>query len=206
MKENLKLGGILLGITLTAGVLLGVTNELTKEAILENSKINKEDLAIIMPKATAIEDTDLKLSEEGPIKEAYKAKSGENEIGYVFKVTTKGFHGPVDLFVAVSSEDKITGMKVSSHSETPGLGARIEEESFRSKFTDLPINELVEIVKTTPSKENEVDGISGATVSSKAIGTAINDTINFYKENIKGEEVENVPEQDATTGASEGSW
>lgn len=204
MKENLKLGGILLTITMTAGVLLGVTNSLTKEAILENSKINKDDLSIIMPKATGIEDTDFKLTEESSIKEAYKAKNGNEEIGYVFKVNTKGFHGPVDLFVAIS-EDKITGMKVSAHSETPGLGARIEEEGFRSKFTDLPIEDNIEMVKTEPSKENEVDGISGATVSSKAVGTAINDTIKFYKENIKGEEVKETPKEDATTGASE-AW
>ncbi|MGL5616789.1 MAG: RnfABCDGE type electron transport complex subunit G [Sarcina sp.] len=203
MKENLKLGGILLSITLSAGVLLGVTHGLTKEAIIENSKINKDDLTMIMPAAKSIEDTDFTLAEDGAIKEAYKAKDGENEVGYVFKVTTKGFHGPVDLFVGIA-EDKVTGMKISAHSETPGLGARIEEESFRTKFNDLPIKENIEIVKTAPTKESQIDGISGATVSSKAVGTAINDTIKFYKENVKGEEVEEIQE-DATTAAS-GDW
>lgn len=205
MKENLKLGGILLAITMVAGVLLGTTHSLTKEAIIENSKINKDDLALIMPKATKIEDTDFELKEEEPVKEIYMAKEGEKEIGYVFKVTTKGFHGPVDMFVAIS-DDKITGMKISAHTETPGLGARIEEENFREKFNDFSIENNVEIVKTAPSKDSEIDGISGATVSSKAVGTGLNDAIKFYKENIKGEEVKETPDTDATTAASEGDW
>ena len=49
MKENLKLGGILLTITVIAGLLLGFANSLTAEAILENSKVSKEDLKVILP-------------------------------------------------------------------------------------------------------------------------------------------------------------
>ncbi|MGL5415760.1 MAG: RnfABCDGE type electron transport complex subunit G [Clostridium sp.] len=203
MKENLKLGGILLGITTIAGLLLGMVNSLTKDAILENSKINKEDLKVIMAEADGIEDTDFELSEDDSVKEVYKAKKGEEEIGYVFKVNTKGFHGLVDLFVGIKG-DVLSGIKVSTHNETPGLGARIEEDSFREKFNDKKTKDLIEIVKTAPTKENEVDGISGATVSSKAVGTAVNEVINFYKENIKGEEKSEPI--DATTGASEGDW
>ncbi|MGL4848826.1 MAG: RnfABCDGE type electron transport complex subunit G [Clostridium sp.] len=203
MKENLKLGGILLVITTIAGLLLGMVNSLTKDAILENSKINKDDLKVIMVEADGIEDTDFELKEEDSVKEVYKAKTGDEEIGYVFKVTTKGFHGPVDLFVGIK-DDKVSGIKVSSHNETPGLGARIEEDSFREKFKDNSMENSLEIVKATPIKENEIDGISGATVSSKAVGTAVNETINFYKENVKGEEVEESI--DVTTGASEGDW
>ncbi|MGL5649410.1 MAG: RnfABCDGE type electron transport complex subunit G [Clostridium sp.] len=203
MKENLKLGGILLGITTIAGLLLGMVNSLTKDAILENSKINKEDLKVIMAEANGIEDTDFELSEDDSVKEVYKAKKGEEEIGYVFKVNTKGFHGPVDLFVGIKG-DVLSGIKISTHNETPGLGARIEEDSFREKFNDKKTKDLIEIVKTAPIKENEVDGISGATVSSKAVGTAVNEVINFYKENIKGEEKSEPV--DATTGASEGDW
>lgn len=202
MKENLKLGGILLGVTMIAGVLLGAVNGLTKDAILENSKINKDDLKLIMPSASKIEDTEFELEEDHAIREVYLAKAEDKEIGYVFKVNTKGFHGPVDMFVGIS-EDKLSGVKVSSHTETPGLGARIEEEEFREKFTDKPIEKSLEIIKMEPSKEHEIDGISGATVSSKAVGTAVNEAINFYKENIKGEEVEEI---DATTAASESDW
>ena len=196
MKENLKLGGILLTITVIAGLLLGFANSLTAEAILENSKVSKEDLKVILPAASSIADT------EGI--EVYDALDGSgNRVGNVFKVTTKGFHGPVELVIAISSEDKVTGMKVLAHSETPGLGAKITEPAFMERIKDLPIAEDIEIVKVTPSKDNQVEGVSGASVSSKAVATAVNDAIRFYKENIKGEEVAPKEEVDSTTSATQ---
>ncbi|MGL4774591.1 MAG: RnfABCDGE type electron transport complex subunit G [Clostridium sp.] len=201
MKDNFKLGAILLVITSVAGLLLGFANDLTKEAIIENSKLNKDDLAYIMPEATAVQDSSLEINEV--VTEIYEAVNGSNQIGYVFKVTTKGFHGPVDVVVAISNEDKVTGIKILTHSETPGLGARIEEEGFLSKFKNLETKEDLTIVKTSPTKESEVEGISGASVSSKAVGTAVNDAVRYYKENVKGEELAPQEEQDSTSGASE---
>ena len=138
MKENFKLGGILLVITMIAGLLLGFANDLTKEAIIENSKISKEDLNYIMPAAEKIQDMDVELAEEGSIKEIYEAVNGSDVVGYVLKVTTKGFHGPVDFVVAISKDDKVSGVKVLAHSETPGLGAKISEDKFTSRFKDKP--------------------------------------------------------------------
>ena len=103
----------------------------------------------------------------------------------------------------ISSEDKVTGMKVLAHSETPGLGAKITEPAFMERIKDLPIAEDIEIVKVTPSKDNQVEGVSGASVSSKAVATAVNDAIRFYKENIKGEEVAPKEEVDSTTSATQ---
>lgn len=202
MKENFKLGGILLVITMIAGLLLGFANDLTKEAIIENSKISKEDLNYIMPAAEKIQDMDVELAEEGSIKEIYEAVNGSDVVGYVLKVTSKGFHGPVDFVVAISKDDKVSGVKVLAHSETPGLGAKISEDKFTSRFKDKPATGLLEVVKVTPNKDIEVEAISGATTSSKASVTAVNEAITFYLENIKGEEVEQKEETDADTSAS----
>lgn len=202
MKENFKLGGILLVITMIAGLLLGFANDLTKEAIIENSKISKEDLNYIMPTAEKIQDMDVELAEEGSIKEIYEAVNGSDVVGYVLKVTSKGFHGPVDFVVAISKDDKVSGVKVLAHSETPGLGAKISEDKFISRFKDKPATGLLEVVKVTPNKDIEVEAISGATTSSKASVTAVNEAITFYLENIKGEEVEQKVETDADTSAS----
>lgn len=201
MKENFKLGGILLIITMIAGILLGVANDLTKEAIIENSKISKEDLSYIMPEADKIQDMDIELDEEGNIKEVYEAVNGSDVIGYVLKVTSKGFHGAIDFVIGISKEDKVSGIKVLSHNETPGLGAKISEEKFTSRFKDKPV-EYLEVVKVTPNKDTEVEAISGATTSSKASVNAVNEAITFYLEEIKGEEVEPKEDTDVDTGAS----
>lgn len=202
MKENFKLGGILLIITMIAGLLLGVANNLTKEAIIENSKVSKEDLNYILPQASSIQDIN-NVDIEGNVKEIYEALNANNVVGHVIKVTTKGFHGPVDFVIGISNDGKISGAKVLSHSETPGLGAKISEEKFTSRFKDKPANGYLELVKITPNKDNEVEAISGATVSSRASVTAVNEAITFYLKNIKGEEIAPQENTDANTSASE---
>ena len=201
MKENLKLGFKLMIITAIAGALLGIVNNMTKDIIAENSKITKTDLARILPGATAIKESDLSVT--GNINEVYEGVNDSDEsLGYVVKVTTKGFHGPIELMVALK-DDTVSGIKILTHSETPGLGARIVEDEFSERFVSLPFNNGIKMVKTEPANEGEVLAITGASVSSNAIGTALNEVVNFYKENVKGEEAIEV-EQDATTSASQG--
>ncbi|MDV4149616.1 RnfABCDGE type electron transport complex subunit G [Clostridium sp. AL.422] len=202
MKRNFKLGGILLIITMISGLLLGFANDLTKEAIIENSKISKEDLNYIMPAAEKIQDTTIELDSESGIKEIYEAVTGNDVIGYVFKVTSKGFHGAIDFVVGISKDDKVTGIKVLAHNETPGLGAKITEDKFTERFKDKPATDYLEVVKVTPNKDTEVEAISGATSSSKASVHAVNEAITFYLENIRGEVVEPQENTDADTGAS----
>ncbi|AYE33188.1 RnfABCDGE type electron transport complex subunit G [Clostridium septicum] len=203
MKENFKLGGILLVITALAGLLLGFANSLTKEAILENSKINKEDLKKVLPIAESIRDIDIKINEEGTVKEVYEAIGKSDVVGYVLKVTSKGFHGPVDFVVAISKDDKVSGVKVLAHSETPGLGAKITEDKFTSRFKDKSAKGYLEVVKKSTVKDSELEAISGATISSKAAVSAVNDAIKFYMENIKGEKLAPNGGTDANSGASE---
>ena len=202
MRRNFKLGGILLIITMISGLLLGFANDLTKDAILENSKISKEDLNYIMPSAEKIQDTTIEINAESAIKEIYEAVNGSDVIGYVMKVTSKGFHGAIDFVVGISKEDKVTGIKVLSHSETPGLGAKVTEDKFTERFKDKPATDYLEVVKVTPNKDTEVEAISGATTSSKASVKAVNEAITFYLEKIKGEIVEPKEDTDANTGAS----
>lgn len=201
MKNNLRLGGILLFICIISGALLSVVNNLTKEAIIENSKINKNDLAYIIEEAEKINDYEIELAEDSAIKEVYEALKGDEIIGYVFKVTTKGFHGGVDFVVAIK-EDTLTGIKVLSHSETPGLGAKISETEFTDKFKNLPIENFVELVKTAKAKENEVEAVSGATKSSTAAVNAANEAITFYLKEFKGQNVELEVDTDANSAAS----
>ncbi len=118
------------------------------------------------------------------------------------KVNTKGFHGEIDLVIAISNEDKITGIKVLSHNETPGLGAKITEDKFTQRFKDKSTNNYLEVVKVTPNKDTEVEAISGATTSSRASVNAVNEAITFYLENIKGKVVDQKVDTDIDTGAS----
>jgi len=67
-------------------------------------------------------------------------------------------------------QEMITGIKILSHSETPGLGARIGEAAFQDQFEQKPINDDYEVNK-------DVDGVTGATVSSRAVAATLKQTL-----------------------------
>lgn len=188
MKENIKLGLILLIITSIAGLTLGLANNATAESIAQNSKINKEDLKVILPGADTIKDSPKEPS--GIVKQILEAYNGSELVGYVLKVTPKGFHGDIDMMVAIDKDGKQTGIKVIAQSETPGVGSKIEQPIFQDKFKDKATDKPLKVVKTSAAQPNEVEGISGATISSNAVATGANEAIKFYKTNIKGETAE----------------
>ncbi len=189
MKENLKLGIILCLITSFAGVFLGFANEFTKEVIAQNAKLSADDLKEILPKANKLEDFAFEKNEDSTISEVFQAKNVSENEGYIIKVSPKGFNGPIDMVVAIDKNREISGVKVLSQAETPGLGAKVEESSFYEKFKGLTIEDNIKIVKTSPSSQGEIQGITGATISSNAVSSGINDAISFYKENVLGEDL-----------------
>lgn len=184
MKENIKLGLILLIITSIAGFSLGLANNVTEAAIAANSKIYKEDLNAILPSADSIKDSSKK--PVGDVKEVLDAYKGSQLVGHVIKVTAKGFHGDIDIFVAINKDGRETGIKIMSQVETPGVGSKIGEAGFQNSFKDKDTNAPLTLVKVPTTKSNEVEGVSGATISSKAVLSGVNEAIEFYKTNIKG--------------------
>jgi electron transport complex protein RnfG len=95
-----------------------------------------------------------------------------------FESFGKGYGGDIGVIVAVNLEnDKIVGVGVTTHSETPGVGARVKTEAaFSAQFKDLPMKEPFQ-VKTDGG---QFDALSGATVSSRGVCAALNDLAKIY--------------------------
>ena len=72
--------------------------------------------------------------------------------------------------------DKIYKISILNHQETPGLGARITENDFKSNFEDKAFGDY-SVVKTPPSEETEVQAIAGATISSESATRIIEDAL-----------------------------
>jgi len=105
-------------------------------------------------------------------------KSGQT-IGYVVALSTEGYSGKISLLVGISSTDEtIAGVRVLKHTETPGLGALAVKEEFYRKFDSRQLIPLT-VVKAAPG-EYEVDALTGATITSKAIIDAVNEAIEWY--------------------------
>ena len=88
------------------------------------------------------------------------------------------------MMVGISSEGKITGTKILSHSETPGLGAKANNPDFLSQYNKK--GGSFNVVKNSPKDENDIVAVSSATTTSKAVTKGINNVLTAF-EQIKGE-------------------
>ncbi len=196
----LKEAGILFAITLLSGLILGFVYELTKEPIrLQQEKAIQEACAAVFPEAESkglsFEPLQavpsIALSEElaasgVEVGCAYEAVASDGSFcGYVVESTSKeGYGGNIVLYVGVTGDGTVSGVSILQIAETPGLGMKAEDElvpQFAGVQTDA-----FGYTKSGSVADNEIDAISGATVTTKAVVNAINGALDFAKELMQG--------------------
>ncbi len=104
-----------------------------------------------------------------------------NEVGMVFTTTSKSYGGDMIVMTGVDMDGKITGIELLQINDTPGLGMNAQKPEFRNKF--IGMSGEVKILKNSANAaNNEIDALSGATISSNAVATAVNEALaNFEK-------------------------
>lgn len=102
-----------------------------------------------------------------------------NTVGYSFIAEGPGFAAKIRMMVGLNVvPETLTGLRVVEQIETPGLGDKIAKDKFQGQFKGLAIRPEIEYVKNRkPEKENQIQAITGATISSKAVVQAINKDI-----------------------------
>ena len=100
----------------------------------------------------------------------YRALDGDRTAGYVYEMESKGYGGVVYLCVGIDASGQVAAVRVSGHSETKGLGTP-EGEAFLSAFAGLSARE---------GAAQEVEAITGATVSSTAVRRAVDQVLTHY--------------------------
>jgi electron transport complex protein RnfG len=197
---------VLVIMTLILGVILGSVHYVTEKPIAaQEKKQHDEALIAVMPddqKDAEFETVDLaKDGTDQKIKDAIAAEgltaesidemniakdSSGKEEAYVFTVTTtEGYGGTIQFVLGVDTEGAITGISFLSISETAGLGMRWAQEPYISRFDGKKGDKLT-LVKTTTDKEDEVEAISGSTVTSNAITNGVNAALAAYKVYTEG--------------------
>ena len=188
MEKNdniLRLGLILVIITGCAALILALVFNVTKEPIAKQEKLNNEiAMKELITDAESFEMKEMDLPEN--IIEVNEGKNGNEVAGYTIKVSTKGYAGEIKVMVGINNEGTVTGIKILSQGETPGLGANSTQPSFYGQFEDKQTGKELAVVKSTPTGENEIQAITGATITSKAVTSAVNSAVDFYKENLEG--------------------
>ena len=159
---------VLFLITAVVAALLAGANLLTKDKIAQNSASAEQEALKEVIAAQRFERTDGLVLLELPevVATAYVALDGNEVVGYCFKVTPTGYGGTIEVVYGVDTSLAITGVSILSHGETAGLGANIVKEEFRNQFKGKTA--VVGAAKSAP-KADEIQALSGATISSKAI-------------------------------------
>ena len=98
----------------------------------------------------------------------YTIFDNSTEIGYAFLATGVGYAGDIDVLVGLEDATTLKGITVVSHQETPGLGDRITESDFINQFRGLDIDGVA-----LRKDGGQVDGATGATISSQAVVDAV---------------------------------
>lgn len=175
-------------ITLIAGLALGVVQDITADPIAKQEAMAKEKAyKAVFADADSFEavitgeDESLEafLDENGygaqTINEVMLAKDASgSELGYAFTVTTsEGYGGDIKFAMGVKDDGTLNGISILSIGETAGLGMKATTEEFKSQFKDKKVDKF-EYTKTGAEADNQIDALSGATVTTNAMTNGVN--------------------------------
>ena len=167
----LRLSATLLIITALVALALAGVDAITKPVIAElNAQKTQEAVEKVLPGG----GSEMTLSGyTGIVKAAY-----QSDTGYAVLVEPTGFGGTISMMVGVDKAGTVLGVSIISHAETPSLGAVAADktsagENFRNQF----------VGKTgVLAVGNDIDSLTGATITSKAVTDGVNAAVAFVKE------------------------
>lgn len=161
---------------LIAGFLLSfVYSSFEKDILANNEKTVLNGVKAVIPNADNIEGP---ISENATYPYYIGTKADGSVAGYAILSSAGGYNGQNKVLVGFSDDAAtITGIVVTEQAETPGLGAKIVEPSFRNQFTNkssvVPLT-VVKGIKPEEALDAQIAAISGATISSTSVVTAVN--------------------------------
>lgn len=197
MKEMMKNTGIMLVITLTAGLLLGIVYQVTKEPIaVQEAKAKQEACREVFADAASFDAMEVAAVDESTWNSAGYGQESVDEVmaardsaggtlGYVVTVTTKeGYGGDIRFTLGVRTDGTLNGISILSISETAGLGMRAEED-LKPQFADTKV-EKFEYTKSGSASDEQIDAISGATITTNAVTNGVNAGLYYFQTVLKG--------------------
>ena len=173
MKKSIIIPTVaLFVICLISTVLLALANNVTAPMISEIAKKSEiESRQKVLTSATEfkdekVRDTDFAVGYD---------KDG-NAIGMVFTTTSKSYGGDLQVMTGISMDGKVAGIEILQINDTAGLGMKAKNDDFRAQFIGRIKDIIVQKNSSDPDK-NEITALTGATITSKAVTTAVNEAL-----------------------------
>ena len=177
-------------ITLVSGLLLGLVQDITAGPIAEQQQKAKEEAyKAVFADADSFEQVELTeevsagleacLDENGygaqNIDEVMTALDASgSQIGYAFTVPTcEGYGGDIQFAMGIKDDGTLNGISILSIGETAGLGMKANTDAFKDQFKDKNVEKFA-YTKTGATADDEIDALSGATITTNAMTNGVN--------------------------------
>lgn len=201
MKNMIKDAAVLLAITLFAGLVLGLVYQITKKPIAQaEEKAANAAYAEVFPGAAGFELISGSMPEDEnwlaqwteagfgsvEVENMLEAADGSGAVlGYVLTVTShEGYGGDITFTMGICNDGTLNGISILSISETAGLGMKAEAV-LKPQFAGKKVPSFT-YTKTGAASESQIDAISGATVTTNAVTTAVNGGLYYFQSQLGG--------------------
>lgn len=183
-------------ICLVCSALLGVVYSVTKDPIaaVETQKVN-DAIAAVVPQFDSTEYAEVGESQ------VYTAKAGEEIVGYAIKVKTSGFGGALQMMVGFQPDGTIYNTSVISHSETPGLGAKISDEASAPRAGVVGKNAATTTL-TVKKDGGDIDAITASTITSRAFLKGVNAAYDVFNQIVPAS-AESAEQEEVTSNTED---
>lgn len=186
---------ILFLITVIAGFGLGAVHEITLEPIAAaNEQAQQDAYREVFPDAAEFLDLpgfSVETATQAALESGYPDDTIENCVqavgedgsllGYVINATDpNSYGGNVTLSLGVRVDGTVNGYSITDINDTAGLGMKAKEEAFSSQYANKQVDMFV-VTKTGAVSDDEIDAISGATITSNAVTSAVNAGLSYYR-------------------------
>lgn len=179
MKEIIRLTVVLTSVCIVAGFALSYVNAATKDARAYQDRLELLNaLNMVLPDHDNEADKDT--VEVSGVTYFISKKDGAIN-GVAFKSSSeKGYSGLIETIIGVLPDGKIKAIGILSQKETPGLGAKIDQQWFKDQYAGKTLDGAKWAVK---KDGGDFDQISGATISPRAVTAAVKDGLTMYAQN-----------------------
>jgi electron transport complex protein RnfG len=199
-KKIISLGATLFTVTVVTGLILGVVHDITLEPIrLTQEHLKAKALKGALPSAEEFRTMQRAEDADPIIKDIQEALLGGKTVGCCVTVTPRGYGGTIELVAGITNDGTLEAIRILNHSETPGLGAKSALPDFYGQFRE---GDKITVVKRKPVSPGEIQAISGATITSRAVADGVNVALEYWRSHLSGETAAAGGNSDALSSAS----
>lgn len=178
-KAVLKPAVSLFLICLIVTALLAGVNMLTADQIAALAvQTAEESQRVVLPDTASFEEVD---------EDTVKGLDGSGQLaGYVITTEAKGYGGTIEVMTGITADGSVSGVVLLSQNETPGLGANATKESFTEQYQQAVPESGFEVIKSGAAADGQIQAMTGATITSRAVTDAVNLAVEKYQTLEKG--------------------